>query len=239
MGRWFLVRHGETDWNLTGRGQGQSDVPLNARGRAQAQATAARLRPTRFTTAYASDLGRVTQTAQPIMRGRELPLITLPALRERSYGAWEGLTDAEIAARDPHRYAARLSGGDTWAPPGGESMRHLFARVAAAVDRLRDAHARDDGDLLLVAHGGSLRAAIVRLLDLPPASVWRFALDNCGLSVVTTFDGGHTALELLNDTCHLQAGDPAAGWQARWKHLPPVDLRDIWRDLDERLDPAL
>ena len=208
MGRWFLVRHGETDWNITGRAQGQSDVPLNARGRAQAQATAERLRPMRFTAAYASDLGRVTQTAQPIMRGRELPLITLPALRERSYGAWEGLTQEQIAARDPHRYAAQLAGGDSWAPPGGESMRGLFARVAAAVDRLRDAHARDDGDLLLVAHGGSLRAAIVRLLDLPPASVWRFALDNCGLSIVTAFAGGHTALELLNDTCHLQAAIP-------------------------------
>ena len=211
MGRWFLVRHGETDWNLTGRGQGQSDVPLNARGRAQAQATAARLRPLRFSAAYASDLGRVMRTAQPIMRGRELPLITLPALRERSYGAWEGLTDAEIAARDPQRHAARLSGGVSWAPPGGESMQHLFTRVAAAVDRLRNAHAGDDGNLLLVAHGGSLRAAIVRLLELPPASMWRFALDNCGLSVITVFAGGHTALELLNDTSHLQAGPPAAG----------------------------
>ena len=210
MGRWFLVRHGETDWNLTGRGQGQSEVPLNARGRAQAQAAAARLRPLRFTAAYASDQGRAMQTAQPIMRGRKLPLITLPGLRERSYGAWEGLTDAEIAARDPQRHAARLAEGVSWAPPGGESMQQLFARVAAAVDRLREAHAGEEGDLLLVAHGGSLRAAIVRLLELPPASMWRFALDNCGLSVVTLFAGGHAALQLLNDTSHLQAGAPAA-----------------------------
>lgn len=203
MGRWFLVRHGETAWNAEGRAQGQADVPLNARGRAQAQATAARLQGTRFTAAYASDLRRVTRTAQPIMRGRELPLITLPALRERSYGAWEGMTQAEIEAGDPQGYAAQFSGGDSWAPPGGESMRQVYARVAAAVDRLREAHAPNAGDLLLVAHGGSLRAVIVHLLELPLAGVWRFSFANCGLSVVTTYANGHAALALLNDTSHL------------------------------------
>lgn len=210
MGNWYLVRHGETDWNAEGRVQGQSEVPLNARGRAQAQATAARLRAARFTAAYASDLGRVTGTARPILRGRELTLLTLPALQERNYGAWEGMTHAEIQARDPQRYAEQFTGGVTWQPPGGESMRQLYTRVAAATDRLREAHAGDDGDLLLVAHGGSLRVVIVHLLELPPDSVWRFSLDNCGLSVVTTFAGGHAALSLLNDTSHLRAGQPDA-----------------------------
>ena len=101
MGRWFLVRHGETDWNVEGRAQGQMHVPLNDRGLVQAEAIAARLRPMRFTAAYASDLRRVTQTAEAIMRGRDVPLVTLPALRERGFGEWEGLTFTEMEARYP------------------------------------------------------------------------------------------------------------------------------------------
>ena len=203
MGRWFLVRHGQTDWNAAGRAQGQLPAPLNATGHAQAQAIAARLRPERFTAVYASDLRRVTQTAAPIMRGRNVPLTTLPALREKSLGVWEGLTFAEIKAKYADQYAALFSGDDSWAPPGGESDRQLFERVAAGVERLLEAHGRDEGDLLVVAHGGSLCAAVARLLELPAASMSRFRLDNCGLSVITVFDDGGAALDLLNDTNHL------------------------------------
>jgi broad specificity phosphatase PhoE len=205
MGRWFLVRHGETDWNVEGRAQGQMHVPLNDKGLAQAEAIAARLRPMRFTAAYASDLRRVTQTAEAIMRGRDLPLATLPALRERSFGEWESLTFTEMEARYPERYAALFAGDDTSAPPGGESERQLYERVAAGVDRLREQHGGDDGNLLVVAHGGSLCAAIVRLLGLPSASMERFSFGNCGLSIVTVYEGGFAALDLMNDRNHLGA----------------------------------
>jgi broad specificity phosphatase PhoE len=203
MGRWFLVRHGETDWNVEGRAQGQMHVPLNDKGLAQAEAIAARLRPMRFTDVYASDLRRVTQTAEPIMRGRDVPLVTLPALRERGFGEWEGLTFTEMEARFPERYAELFSGGDSSAPPGGESERQLYERVAAGVDRLREQHGGDDANLLVVAHGGSLCAAIVRLLGLPSGGMERFSAGNCGLSIVTVYEGGFATLGLLNDTSHL------------------------------------
>ena len=206
MGRWFLVRHGETDWNAAGRAQGQSQVPLNAAGQAQARALAARLRPLCFSAAYASDLRRVTETAAPILHGRdELVLVTLPALREKSFGAWEGMTFGEMEARYPQRYAELFSDAGSFAPPGGESDRQLFQRVADAVDRLRETHGRDRGNLLLVAHGGSLCAAIVHLLALPADSMWRFRLDNGGLSAITLYDDGGAALDLLNDTSHLES----------------------------------
>ena len=205
MGRWFLVRHGETDWNVEGRAQGQMHVPLNDKGLAQAEAIAARLRPMRFTAVYASDLRRVTQTAEPIMRGRDVPLVTLPALRERGFGEWEGLTFTEMEARFPERYAALFSGDDTSAAPGGESERQLYERVAAGVDRLLEQHGGDDGNLLVVAHGGSLCAAIVRLLALPSGSMERFSSGNCGLSIVTVYEGGFAALDLMNDRNHLES----------------------------------
>lgn len=205
MGRWFLVRHGETDWNAAGRAQGQSQVPLNTAGRAQARALAVRLRPLRFTAAYASDLPRVTDTAAPILHGRDLHLVTLPALREKSFGEWEGMTFGEMEAHYPESYAELFSDDGSFAPPGGESDRQLFQRVAAAVERLRETHGHDRGDLLLVAHGGSLCAAIVHLLALPADSMWRFRLDNGGVSAITLYDDGGAALDLLNDTSHLQS----------------------------------
>ncbi len=205
MGRWFLVRHGETDWNVEGRAQGQMHVPLNDKGLAQAEAIAARLRPMRFEAVYSSDLRRVTQTAEAIMRERDVPLVTLPALRERGFGEWESLTFAEMEARYPEQYATMFSGDDTTAPPGGESERDVYERVAAGVDRLRERHGGDDGDLLLIAHGGSLSAAVVRLLGLPSNSMERFLFDNCGLSAVTVYDNGFAALDLLNDTMHLRS----------------------------------
>ncbi|MDD9986380.1 MAG: histidine phosphatase family protein [Spirochaetaceae bacterium] len=206
MGRWFLVRHGETDWNVEGRAQGQMHVPLNKKGLAQAEAIATRLQPMRFAAVYASDLRRVTQTAEPIMRGRDVPLVTLPALRERGFGEWEGLIFTEMEARDPERYASLFSGDDTSATPGGESERQLYERVAAGVHDLLERHGSDDGDLLVVAHGGSLSAAVVRLLELPSRSIERFSFDNCGLSIVTVHEGGFAALNLLNDTNHLGSG---------------------------------
>ena len=207
MGRWFLVRHGQTDWNAAGRAQGQSQVPLNAAGRAQARALAARLRPLCFSAAYASDLRRVTETAAPILHGRDdLTLVTVPALREKSFGEWEGMTFAEVESRYPDQYAELFADAGSFAPPGGESDRQLLQRVAAAVERLRAAHGHEQGNLLLVAHGGSLCAAIVRLLELPAASMWRFRLDNGGLSAVTLYDDGGAALDLLNDTSHLEPG---------------------------------
>ena len=205
MGRWFLVRHGETDWNAAGRAQGQAQVALNAAGRAQARALAVRLRPLHFSAVYASDLRRVTETAAAILHGRDAPaLVTLPGLREKSFGQWEGMPFAEMEARYPERYAELFSNNGSFAPPGGESDRQLFQRVGAAVDRLREAHGHEQGNLLLVAHGGSLCAAIVRLLALPAPAMWRFRLDNGGLSAVTLYADGGAALDLLNDTSHLQ-----------------------------------
>lgn len=188
---------------MEGRAQGQMHVPLNDKGLAQAEAIAERLRPMPFTAVYASDLRRVTQTAEPIMRGRDVPLVTLPALRERGFGEWEGLIFTEMKARDPERYATLFTGDDTAATPGGESERQLYERVAAGMDGLLERHGRDDGDLLVIAHGGSLSAAVVRLLGLRSRSMERFLFDNCGLSAVTVYDDGSAALNLLNDTTHL------------------------------------
>ncbi len=205
--RWFLVRHGETEWNRVGRAQGHADPPLNRRGRSQARKAAERLAGTSFQAVYVSDLQRALDTAKPIIgAGQDDRLVALPGLREKDFGEWEGLTHQEVQSGYPLLYERMFEEGPGFAPPGGESDESFFRRISAIVEGIGNSRSNTDGNLLLVAHGGTLRAVIVELLGLPTESMWRFRLSNAGLSIVTVFGDGSGVLDLLNDTSHLGEG---------------------------------
>jgi broad specificity phosphatase PhoE len=206
MGRWYLVRHGQTDSNAEGRLQGHTDTNLNAEGRRQAEALAARLAPISFAAAYTSDLSRTRETAGAILDGRSGKFESLPDLREASHGAWEGLTYDEARERDVAAYERLMeSGANFLAPfaPGGESVSQLVQRVDRARKRIAEAHGADD-DLLIVAHSGSVRGLLIGLLDLPIEAFWRFRPMPGSLSIVTVSEGMAVA-ELWNGTAHLGA----------------------------------
>ena len=206
MLRWFLVRHGETEWNRIGRAQGQADPPLNWEGREQAEAVAARLAPVTFEAAYSSDLRRAADTALPVMRGRDTPIVYRHDLREKSFGEWEGMTYEELQLRYPAMLEELFDERPAFAPPGGESDLDLFARAAGAVERIGARPDGAGGNLLVVSHGGTLRAMMVSMLGLPLESMWRIRLSNAGLSIITTFEEGGATIDLLNDTSHLGPG---------------------------------
>jgi len=172
-----LWRHGQTSWNLEGRFQGHTDIALTEVGVAEARAAAARLATLRPTAIVASDLGRARQTAQALADLTGLDVATDARLRERSGGSWEGLTQAEIRAKFPDAWAR-------WQPDDGEAESEVGARAAAAVEEAA-AGLPPDGLLVVVGHGGSIRAAIGALLRLDQA-LWRRLgpLSNCAWSVV-------------------------------------------------------
>jgi probable phosphoglycerate mutase len=149
----LLARHAETDWNLGRRVQGHTDVPLNPAGREQAQALAALLSGEALTAIYASDLERARETAAAVARVHGLEVTVDPDLREKHFGSWEGLTDLEIAARFPD--AVRGRWGD------GETTEEVAARVLGALERIRARHG--SGSVLVVSHGGPLRAILQHL----------------------------------------------------------------------------
>ncbi|MCE2528388.1 MAG: histidine phosphatase family protein [Acidimicrobiia bacterium] len=204
--RWFLVRHGQTEWNRVGRAQGQSDPPLNQEGQEQAEAVAVRLAPVSFEVAYSSDLRRAADTAVPVMRGRDTPIVYRRDLREKSFGEWEGMTYEQVRRRYPAMLEELFSERPAFAPPGGESDLDLFARAAGAAAGIAERHAETDGNILVVSHGGTLRAMMVSMLGLPIESMWRLRLSNAGLSVITVFAEGGATIDLLNDTSHLGPG---------------------------------
>ena len=131
MSTWYLVRHGETEWNRTGRMQGHTGVPLSAEGRRQATLVAERLRSVEFAAVYCSDLPRAAETARIIAAGRDLAISDEADLREFSYGEWEGLTLEEVETRYPGALAERIEAGGNlgWTAPGGESAVDAIQRV--------------------------------------------------------------------------------------------------------------
>lgn len=162
--RLILWRHGETEWNRSGRVQGQIDVGLSATGREQAAAMAARLAALRPDAIVSSDLRRAAETAAALADITGLPVETDPRLRERHYGQWQGLDIAEIERRWPQE-RARWRAGDPSPGCGIEHVGDLAERVAQA---LRDVAERHAGGIIVVStHGGAARAGCGALLGWP------------------------------------------------------------------------
>jgi len=204
MGRWYLVRHGETAWNADNRVQGQTDVPLHDIGRREALLTGDRLSGIRFAAAYASDLSRTTETATIILarQADAAPmLVTDSTLREVSFGAYEGLRWDEIRDVDTRMADREVARDLDFAPPNGESFRQVLARVDPFVRTLHGTHGNDD--VLVVGHGGTLRALAVALLGLPGESVWQLRGLRSGSISILLNDGRWTALTAWNDSGHL------------------------------------
>ncbi len=204
------MRHGETDWNLSGQIQGHTDIPLSEHGRFQVRMLAKRLSDYSFSKIYASDLCRAQESAETIAKLGEAVVEVDPDLREFSYGAWESLTREEVEAQDPKGFAKRISGGNhAFAAPGGESATQVLERVRRFHARAVERHDPSE-NLLIVAHGGSIRALLVCLLGLPDTHFWRLQVDLGSLSVVQNHPG-ERILERWNDTCHLASLESRTG----------------------------
>jgi broad specificity phosphatase PhoE len=122
-----------------------------------------------------------------------------PDLREIHFGNWEGLTHQEIARRYPEARAAWIADPES-APPGGESLSQVVARLDDVLARIRRDH--QDQTVLIVGHGGSITVLICRALELPPQMRWKLRLDSTSISELILFDGA-AILMRLNDTHHL------------------------------------
>ncbi|WP_034277146.1 histidine phosphatase family protein [Actinospica robiniae] len=189
-----LWRHGQTEWNLEGRLQGQTDVPLDEIGRAQAQAAARLLAALEPDVVISSDLSRAEDTASALARLVKLEVELDEGLRETYVGTWQGLTDEEIKAKFPEEYAAWRKDHYHQRRGGGELEAEVAERAVAAIERaLARVPAR--GTIVVVTHGGTARVAIARLLGLPEQAAGVLGgLSNCCWSVLGE---GHRGWRLL------------------------------------------
>jgi broad specificity phosphatase PhoE len=135
-----LIRHGQTDWNVEGRWQGQADPPLNERGREQARHAAQYQRQFGFAALYSSDLCRAMETAHIIGVEMGLAVIPEPRLREINLGKWQGMLSADIEAQYPDEFRRWHASPLTAHPPDGEDVPALAARVLEAVNEIIARH---------------------------------------------------------------------------------------------------
>lgn len=193
--RLILVRHGQTEHNLTGIAQGWNDSPLSAAGREQVLRLAERMPGENPTALYSSTLGRALSTAEAIAAATGLPIIALDDLREMSYGGWEGRSFLDIRREDEALYRRWISEPDAVSPDGEShsGVRERMARAIASIDSPRP---------IVVSHGTAIRIVATALLDLPVMSAKSFAQDNASFNLFI-HRGTHWVLKVWNDTTHV------------------------------------
>lgn len=198
--RFFLVRHGQTEWNRQERFRGQADIPLNETGREQARRVAERLAGMSITAIYASRLQRAIQTAQPLAEALNLPIQTLDGLLDINYGTWEGLSPEEVAERDPARYRQWLAAPHTVTFPDGEGLDAVRHRAMTTIHGLAEQHTGQA--IVLVSHKIVNKVILCAVLGLTNGSIWRIEQDTGAINVFEWQDG-QFIVSRLNDTCHL------------------------------------
>ncbi len=182
MTRLVLIRHGETDWNVEGRYQGQADPPLNARGLEQARRTAESLRGVGLEVLYSSPLRRAAQTAAIIAETLGLEVRFEPRLMEIHLGVWQSRLTEAIRKAYPALFLQW--GRDPWGTriPEGESLREVRARVYAAADEIIARHAGQT--IGLVSHRIPIALLKIRYQRLPPEQVRAIEIPNASWEVI-------------------------------------------------------
>jgi ribonuclease H / adenosylcobalamin/alpha-ribazole phosphatase len=196
----ILLRHGQTPMSVQKRYAGRTDVPLTDVGAQQAAAAAKRLASADLGAIVASPLLRTVQTAQAVAAVTGVPVVTDDGFRETDFGAWEGLTFAEVRERWPAEVTAWLADPEV-APPGGESFTDVSARVTAALDRVLATQAGQT--VLIVSHVTPIKMLIAAALLAPASALYRMHLDVAALSEIDWYADGPAVLRSFNDTGHL------------------------------------
>ncbi len=194
--RIYLVRHGETDWNLEMRIQGQTDIPLNASGMDQAKECAMFFRDNTFDYVYSSALKRAIKTAEIIADGK-LPVKTYPELNERSFGTWETHLWSEIHQQNTGLREQWKLIGKHYQPPQGESILEMATRVTRRFIEVVDQHSVNDS-ILIIAHGGPIKAMIGYAMGVDEYVAYNWlGIHNCGINVID-YESYDFKIERLN-----------------------------------------
>ena len=196
----LLLRHGQTPLSVQKRYAGRSDVPLTDTGVLQAAAAAKRLASAGIGVIVTSPLLRATRTAQEVAEVTGAPVVIDEGFRETDFGAWEGLTFADVRQRWPAEVKTWLADSSV-PPPGGESLAEVSTRVTEALHRvLAD---REQQTILIVSHVTPIKTLVAAALLAPPAALYRMHLDVAALCEIDWYADGPAVLRSFNDTGHL------------------------------------
>jgi len=196
----LLLRHGQTPMSVQKRYAGLSDVPLTEVGVQQAAAAGKRLASAGLTAIVTSPLARAVRTAEEVAAATGAPVEADEGFRETDFGAWDGLTFAEVRERWPAELTAWLA-DPAVAPPGGESLTDVSARVDSALRRVLAGY--EGRTVLIVSHVTPIKTLVAAALLAPLPALYRMHLDVAALCQVDWYADGPAVLRSFNDTGHL------------------------------------
>lgn len=201
----FLVRHGQSAGNAEGRFGGHSPTPLSELGLKQAEMTAQALAKEKISAIYSSDLLRAVQTAQPLARMLDLPIISTPAFRERKVGVLEGLTFEESKAAHPKDYYALVNRNIHHVITNGESYRQLLRRATKQLHEVLRTHTSEN--IVIFSHTGAicyLTLYLIGAINRQTRTTPWLVTSNCGINRFEIRSRNNVRVHAFNDTRHLQ-----------------------------------
>lgn len=190
----FLIRHGETEWNVQQRLQGEKDIPLNSTGKQQAESLREKLSHIQFHAAYSSDLSRALETAEIVLGKKQIPITKTPSLRETKLGAWEGTTIQDFRSwltenNLLNQHYPREEFLNQKIAHDVESVAEVFLRAFGFIVSRASEHPGET--VLMTAHGGVI-ASICNHLEFKQGCRWRAS--NCGWIEMHVYPDGSIQL---------------------------------------------
>ncbi len=175
------MRHGRTDWNERHKLQGRTDIPLNDLGRQMAREAGEEYRDVHFDVCYCSPLVRAKETAELVLSGRDVPIITDDRLVEMGFGVFEGIENSfkipdcpiNVVFQAPEKYTVPVE--------GGESLDELFGRTGEFLREVVEPELEKGKDVLIIGHGAMNSSIVCQVKELPVSNFLHTGLDSCKL----------------------------------------------------------
>jgi broad specificity phosphatase PhoE len=202
MSRVYLVRHGQTAWNVGEIFRGRADIPLDETGKGEVHLAGETLKDETLHAVYSSPLSRSMETAENIAKFHDISVTPLDAIIDISYGEWEGLGNQEVQQKYPELHALWLSEPHKVLFPGGESLDEVRSRTMAAMEDLLVKH--QDENFALVAHRVPNKVICCALLGLDNSHFWRIQQDTASTNLFV-YRNGQWIISYLNDTSYLKS----------------------------------
>lgn len=197
--RFYLIRHGETEYNVDGIMQGWTDSPLTENGIALSRQLGAGLTDTPFVAAYSSDSGRAVDTAKNVLEGRDIDITETELLREMYFGEKDGESSEGVYTEENMGYRFGVGFDDL----GGETWEELGDRMHSALEAAALEHREEGGNILISTHGMSILAALYAVVPDAEGVMEQGEIDNCSVTILE-WDNGVYTLKTLNDSSYLE-----------------------------------
>lgn len=204
MKKLYLIRHGQSKWNIEEKVQGQTDISLTKKGKHEAELMGKRLKNKKIDSIYSSDLSRAYETASIIGEKIDKKIKTMEELREMNFGIWEGMYNLEIKEKEPIDFILWRKDPCALKIEKGETLDELQERAMNAINNIIN---NDPGkNIVIISHGATLKTIILGLIKMELFHFKNLTLSNVGLTIIE-FRDYNKVIKVLNDTSHIKEGN--------------------------------